>query len=610
MYATKILKRTGDRVMAYQSTWLVEETFACNELIIRPRAVLKAPEGKFLTLTVDGVGQEIRPGTYKGNVILSVTDAYHMRPGGLMRPNQISRDFHSAIVVEDGKVTKTVPAILQGGTVSDGLIQDVYLASREAGFNGIVVDGQGECTIRGVKADLDGFGDNDFLGVGCAVTVVGNPTVTVEDCDFTVNGVTRCALHAGGTSRVTVKNTKMTNLCPEDEWPGEFSWQVGFCGSNRLTQLTDAAQVVYDGCELKTNGWGILSIDGTDGGQTLLVKNTKMELSGPRAHGYGAFCIGDNQVIYDNCDVDVYGYPLLMMGMEGKGKASILHSRIRGRRYGVMINGDDNSVLTVRDSSFRTAKSTFCVHGASTIIEVENSTMTPANGTIVQLMDTDQCGMAMADFRIPVGERDVPLEGRDLFHASLTEDVTFRLKDCQLKGNFFNSTTNIRAYRRSALGGVGEFHDTVIGLLEDWDTDAEGGGDAYGGPIAARHQGDDLRGPKNLGLELVGTTIEGVISSALQQYREGLKVIRADNRMELTNVTQTAAPTVNNGVVLSLDETSVWVVTGTSYITSLTLAPGAKLAAPAGKRVVLTVDGVETPIQPGCYTGALVLEIR
>ena len=45
MYATKILKRTGDRVMAHQSTWLVEETFACNELIIRPRAVLKAPEG-------------------------------------------------------------------------------------------------------------------------------------------------------------------------------------------------------------------------------------------------------------------------------------------------------------------------------------------------------------------------------------------------------------------------------------------------------------------------------------------------------------------------------------------------------------------------------------
>ena len=145
----------------------------------------------------------------------------------------------------------------------------------------------------------------------------------------------------------------------------------------------------------------------------MLVKNTRHgALPVPEAHGYGAFCIGDNEVIYDNCDVDVYGYPLLMMGMEGKGKAAILNSRIKGRRYGVMINGDDNSVLTIKDSDFKTGKSTFCVHGASTIIDVENTSMTAANGTIVQLMDTDQCGMAMADFHIPVGVVDEYVEGQ------------------------------------------------------------------------------------------------------------------------------------------------------------------------------------------------------
>ncbi len=608
-YATKVLKPNGKSVMAYQSTWLVEETFSCQELIIRPRAVLTAPEGKYLTLTVNGVGQKIEPGTYKGDVVLSVTDAYHMRPGGLMRPNQISRDFHTAIVVEDGKVTKTIPAILQGGSVEDGVIDGVYMASREDSFNGIVVDGEGTCEIKNIKADFDGFGDNDFLGVGCAVTVVGNPTVTVENCDFTVNGVTRCAVHVGGTSNVTVRNTKMTNLCPEDSWPGNFSWQVGFCGSNRLAQFTDAANVTYDHCDLKTNGWGILSIDGTDGGQTMLVKNTHMELSGPKAHGYGAFCIGDNEVIYDNCDVDVYGYPLLMMGMEGKGKASILDSRIKGRRYGVMINGDDNSVLTVRNSDFKTTKSTFCVHGSSTLIEVENSTMQAANGTIVQLMDTDQCGMVMADFHIPVGVADTPIDGRDLSTASLAEDVTFRLKDCSIQGNFFNSTTNIRAYRNSAIGGIGEFHDTVIGLLQDWDTENDDGGDAYGGPIAARHNGDDLRGPKNLGLELTATHIEGMISSATQQYRDGLKVITEDNRMELTNVTQTPAPAVNNGVVVTLDSASSWQVTGTSYITGLTLAEGAQISAPAGKKLSVTVDGQAVELKAGTYTGKIVLEV-
>ena len=77
--------------------------------------------------------------------------------------------------------------------------------------------------------------------MGCAVTVVDDAKVTVEDCDFTMSGVTRCAMHVGGHSDVLVKNTKMTSLSPDSDWPGSFSWQVGFCGTNRLAQLTDAA---------------------------------------------------------------------------------------------------------------------------------------------------------------------------------------------------------------------------------------------------------------------------------------------------------------------------------------------------------------------------------
>lgn len=608
-YGIKKLK-LGNSVMAYQSTWLIEETFSCYELIIRPRAVLLAPEGKFLTLTVNGVGQEILPGTYRGDVVLSVTDAYHMAPGGLMTMNQISRDFHTAIVVEDGKVTKTVPAILQGGTVADGETDNVYMASRERSFNGFVVAGKGDYTIRGVKADFDGFSDNDFLGVGCAVTAVDDANVIIEDCDFTVNGTTRCAVHVGGHSNVTVRRTKMTNICPETDWPGNFSWQVAFCGSNRLAQLTDSGDAVYEDCDLKTNGWGILSLDGCEGGQTLTVRNSRMELSGPKAHGYGAFCIGDNKVVYDNCDVDVYGYPLMMMGMFGRGEAAILNSRIKGRRYGVMINGDDNSTLTIRNSSFKTAKSTFCVHGSATAINVENSTMEAKNGTIVQLMDTDQCGMSMMEFRIPVGVVDQPLEDRDLSVASASEDVIFRLKDCTIQGDFLNSTTNIRAYRSCPIEGPGEFHDTLIGQMPDhMPPEGEDGDGGFGGPIESRHNGDDLRGPKNLGLELIHTAITGTISSALQAYRDGLKVITEDCRMELTNITQTPAPTVNNGVVVTLDKDSVWTVTGTNYITALNLASGAIVAAPAGKTLSVTVDGAPVQLTSGSYTGKIVLTV-
>ena len=610
MYDTKVLKKTGEKLVAYQSTWLVEDTIAVSELELCPRAVLKAPEGKFLTLTVNGVGRQIKPGTYKGDVVLSVTDAYHMEPGGLMRMNQIGREMNAAVVVADGKVTHTVPAILQGGEVADGKTEGVYMASTEEGFNGIIVSGGGEYTVKGVKADLEGFGDNDFLGVGCAVTVVDDAKVTVEDCDFTMSGVTRCAMHVGGHSDVLVKNTKMTSLSPDSDWPGSFSWQVGFCGTNRLAQLTDAANVVYDNCDLKTNGWGILSIDGSDESLKMVVKNSRLELSGPRAHGYGAFCIGENEIVFDNCDVDVYGYPMLLMGMEGLGKASILNSRIKGRRFGAMVIDDDNSVFTIRNSSFKTGKSTLCIKASATIIDIDHTTMEPGNGTIVQLMDPDESGMNVVEHKIPVGEVDTALPGRDLFHASLTEDIVMNISNCDLKGNFYNSTTNIRAYQRNAKGGMGVFHDTTVGIMAMFELPKDGEDTPPPMGPAARHNGDDLRGPKNLGLNLVNTKIEGVISSADQKYRDGLTLIQEDNRMELGNITQSAAPTINNGVCVSLDKDSVWTVTGRSYITALTLAEGAKVAAPAGRKLSVTVDGAAVELKAGCYTGKIVLTVE
>lgn len=609
MYAEKHIDTSSDFLLLYQSTWIIEQTISLRELRIMPRAVVKAPEGKFLTLTVNGVGRDIEAGVYKGDVVLSVTESFFMKPAGLMEENEIGRFAHTAVVVENGKLAHTVPAIIQGGHVDDGCVDGIYLASTEECFNGVIVAGDSRYTIRNMKVDFEGFGDNDFLGVGCAVAAIDAAKVRVEDCEFNFMGTTRCALHAGGHSEVEVVNTRMTNFSPSvPDWTGDFSWQIGFVGQNRLAQLCDSARIVYDNCDLKSNGWGILSIDGWDGGLDMMVKNSRLELTGPRSHGYGAFCIGDNAVTYDNCDVDVNGYPMMVMGMCGRGRAAILNSRIRGRRFGVMICDDDNSVVTIENSSFRTRKSTFCIKGSATHIQVRNTVMEPENGVLVQLMDPDESGMNVQAFFVPVGETDEAIPGRDLGSVSESEDVVLDLTDCELEGDIFNSTTNLRACNRCARGEIGRFHDTVIGALRQWDP--EEGGDVYGESIEGRHNGDDLRGPKNLGLNLVNTKLKGVVSSALQTYREGLTVIHEDERMEISNVTQTAAPTINNGVVVALDSTSQWIVTETSYITGLQLEAGAVLKAVEGKILTMMVEGEKTPVAAGEYTGKIALMVE
>lgn len=595
-------------------TWLVEETTHLYDLTIAEGAALKAPEGKFIAMTVDGIGCDPKPGRYHGDIILTVAETYHMAPHALMRLNNISREFTDAVVIESGKVIaeKGVPALIQEGTVTGEKAEGVYISSTAESFNGILVTGDQPYLVKDCKMELDGFGANDFMGVGSAVAAIDTADVTIDGCDFTVNGVTRCAVHVGGDSHVTVKNSRIQNTSPDSDWLGDFSWACGFLGTNRLCQLCDNGTVVYDNCDLISNGWGILSIDGTDKYNDMLVKNSRLTLSGPRSHGYGAFCIGGNHVRFEGCDVNVTGYPLMLRGMMDKGRAEIVDSKIRGRRFGLLAMGDTHSVLTLAGSDFETDKSTMVFKGSATTVNITETAMRPGNGVILQLMDNDESGMTGQDFKIPVGEADKAIEGRDLTTAG-EDDINMTLTACRLTGDFFNSTTNIQANKRSTQGGFGKFHDTLIGTGQGHNEPTKDGKIADG-PDAPKPDEDkpkmvmkDLDTPKNLGLTLVDTTITGVISSATQHYCEGLTLIDESNRREMSNITQKAAPTVNNGVIVSLDRTSRWIVTGTSYITALELAPGAVVDAPEGKTLKVTLDGKAIDLAPGRFAGKLVL---
>ncbi len=602
MYTVRPVPKTRTALL-FQCTWLVDTDVCYDELTITKTARIIAPEGKFIALTVDGMGRELKPGHYVGDVRLSLSDGYLMQPHGLMSANQISRYFHTAVTVENGKLaeSKCVPALLNGGSVSDTRMEGVYLASTEESLNGVVVAGDSEYTIDHVTMDLEGFADNDFLGVGAGVTAIDKAKVTVNNSKFTLSGVTRCAIHAGGDSEVIVNNCDIENISPDSDRLGFFSWQVGFLGTNRLTQLTDNARVSYNGCRLKTNGWGVCSIDGSDDGVKMLLKDTTMELSGPRAHGYGAFCIGENEVTFDHVTADVYGYPMMLMGMQGLGRANILNgSVIRGRRFGALVAGDDNSVFTIADSAFDTGKASICVKGSGgTLIDVKNSSFKAGNGVILQMMDTDEAGMTSLEYLIPVGETDTPIEGRDLATVSEKEDIRLRLTDMSVEGDFYNSTTNIRAYERGGHGTPGEFHDTLIGPVGFFDAPPE---DMPAPP--------DHRGPKNLGVTLANASVTGIISAAGQAYKDGLTRITEENRLEMSNVRQWAQPPVNNGVCVSLDEKSLWCVTGECWLTALDLAAGARLEAPAGKTLTMRVDGTETPVASGRYTGVIHLSVK
>ena len=59
----------------------------------------------------------------------------------------------------------------------------------------------------------------------------------------------------------------------------------------------------------------------------------------------------------------------------------------------------------------------------------------------------------------------------------------------------------------------------------------------------------------------------------------------------------------------TVDAGATWVVDQTTQLSSLTIGEGAKLSAPSGHSLTMTVDGVETAMKTGTYTGNVVLTV-
>ena len=100
---------------------------------------------------------------------------------------------------------------------------------------------------------------------------------------------------------------------------------------------------------------------------------------------------------------------------------------------------------------------------------------------------------------------------------------------------------------------------------------------------------------RNLGLTFENATITGVISAAKALHR--VEKVSKENCEELGEVINTAQPVVNNGVIVVLKPGAVWNVTGTSYLSSLTIEEGATLSGQ------ITVNG--QTVAAGTYTGAI-----
>ncbi len=395
------------KTVAAGQTWLVSTTTRLGRLTIEAGGAIATPSGYSVTMTVDGVetGQRLAttsgvneqfvPGSYTGDIVLTVTKTnsvpYQGGGGSATFPIRQALYLDATGVVAD----QSVPAAATYNAAGSFHLKNLGILSTGEDFDAIYAAG-GNWELDNATISLTGNGRSDFAGYGTALVATGSTTRLVVD-GATINnqGVVRNAVVAAGGANVIVKNSTITTK--DGTLPTDYTqtvntaqmrsvpWMLGIQGTDnvRATNLLgNNTKAAYINSTITSEGWGTLS---TDGGSncTLTVINSKVN---NQTDGYGSYIIGDATEYFLGAAINVGGYAainaggVVNYGDSTAAKVSALNSSldlglsgteltartpasttIQSNRFGVMWHSSAGTVNISGGTVFNTAEAVFLV---------------------------------------------------------------------------------------------------------------------------------------------------------------------------------------------------------------------------------------------------------
>lgn len=599
-------------------TVTISSTRRLRELRIEAGGAIAAPSGHSLSLVVngreigskldslyddDGIATAIAAGTYRGDVVIDVATE------NVVSYNDRSWPFRQALYVGPGGVDtgRSVLPAVTGGTVRDSFARGITVLSEGQAFDGVYVSGA-TYRLTAPRFRFNGNGRCDFIGYGSAIVATDGGTLVVDGARIDNTGVVRTAVVADGGASVVVKNSRIRTR--DGEPPAEYEntgdtsfmmtcpWMLGIYGTVRSTNLVGTeTKATYLNTSVVNDNWGLLSVDGGKD-CTLVAVNCRLRHTG--TSGYGTYAIGHvtEHLLGNVFDVATYASiiwggaslhygdssPEIVrklneenaLGLTRQDIASVRRQStvVNSRRFGFMWQStgplliDGGTQITTRETVFLSKATASAV----TVDGSQGARLSTRNGVIYQLMDNDNPGHVDSDdtpwstvYTASYVQPTDPADKSSSFDPAVahTTDASGSFSDIELHGDFYNGVLG---------GGVG-----------------------------------GLQG-MNLVLTFTGARVHGVISASTAVHEQS--PIGFSNYEQLGVVRNTPSAVVNNGVLVTLAGASRWHVTGTSYLSALTIGPKASIVGPDGTAPTMTVDGAATTITPGkSYTGAIKLSV-
>jgi len=253
----------------------------------------------------------------------------------------------------------------------------------------------------------------------------------------------------------------------------------------------------------------------------------------------------------------------------GKGWVSTIDSV-----FGFMSH--NNGTINVLDGTkVKTQDAVFLYKAGDVTFNVDNASLTSNSGVILQMMDNDDS---------TVGAQNS--NGGPVFNTTFSEKAGWPSEN----GSVSSSGGQSNAVNLNMTNGAYT-------------------GNVYNGTGYYGQSGDSLN--VNIGK---GAILQGAISLTetrhVNENSDQNTSFAIDQYYYLGHVANRAYNNQSSKLAVTLSAGATWTVTDTSYLTSLTISNGTIQAAD-GKTVVMTVDGVKTPIESGkTYTGKITLTVR
>jgi hypothetical protein len=652
------------------ATWLVnQKSELSGALVIKDGATVKAPDGYLLVMTVDGVETAVQPGTYVGKIVLTPTQKITkaLYDGNLGKG--ANTDYRTGLFVDTNKIVdqSSVTSALVGGTYDNHSASGININSNNVLFDGLMIHAS-DYSISNVRMNANGAGGNDFTGYGAGIAVTGKSNVDIDNFTFNGVGPIRHGIYVGGQFEkdhpvVVISNSFLrTNGSIGATVPGtnmsSVPWVLGIDASGhvRTQLLVGYGDVTYKKSTLLSDGWGVVSTDDTgtpskfgDYSLVLKVKDSLVDITG--TSGYGSYSIGACRNIFNHSILGntqysstKYGltYGLIVANEYASGE--FINGTEVTSRYGVMYHKNQTGVTKVDSSTFHTHGAVFLIKHCYPVINVSNSKLISDTGVIVQLMSSDDPGLAAGFYRELLDPASVSKDQKhDIYHINKGDTTIFKTKlsdvasdaqanfsDMEIKGDFYNSVTGVDDDDLHLLGQnlVLNFDavdltgviSSAVATHRNYSLYFGKENDASGNKMVLNADGYQVDAKWETKPGIFGMKVKTVtpatdadghyVTVGNTKYERAEGVILSNNATYLGDMVNHPAPAVNNGVLVTLKGGTVWTVSGTSYLTNLAIEH-AHIIAPEGYKVVMTVDGKPTEIKNSTtYSGNIVFSLN